>query len=82
MDGDLTFLSGTFNRLRNQLQTILSRFNRITESALYLQDYFDFMAIEPTIKDADQAPHPPVQIQNGFVFENVGFKRGLDCKTS
>jgi ATP-binding cassette subfamily B protein len=72
--GDLTFLSGTFNRLRNQLQTILTRFNRITESALYLQDYFDFMAIEPSIKDDENAALPPDQIVEGFVFENVGFQ--------
>lgn len=37
--GELTFLSGSFNRLRNNLQGFFSRFTRISESALYLQDY-------------------------------------------
>ena len=46
------FLSGSFNRLQNQLQNLLATFTRITESALYLQDYFDFLAIVPTIKDS------------------------------
>ena len=54
--GDMTFLSGSFNRLQNQLQNLLSNFTRITESAMYLQDYFDFLAIEPLIRDMLFAP--------------------------
>ncbi|MEZ5009731.1 MAG: ABC transporter ATP-binding protein [Chitinophagales bacterium] len=72
--GDLTFLSGSFNRLRNLLQSILTRFSSITESALYLQDYFDFMEMEPLIKSDADALAIPSQIKTGFQFENVGFK--------
>jgi len=72
--GSMTFLSGSFNRLQNQLQSLLSTFTRITESALYLQDYFDFLAIDPLIKDGPVAVDPPKQILKGIQFENVGFK--------
>jgi len=72
--GSMTFLSGSFNRLQNQLQSLLSTFTRITESALYLQDYFDFLAISPQIKDESDAIDPPAEIQKGIQFENVGFK--------
>lgn len=72
--GSMTFLSGSFNRLQNQLQSLLSTFTRITESALYLQDYFDFLAIDPLIKDAPGSIDPPKQILKGIQFENVGFK--------
>lgn len=72
--GDLTFLSGSFNRLRNLLQSILTRFSKITESALYLQDYFDFMKIEPAIESSKNAIPFPKSIKEGFRFENVGFK--------
>jgi ATP-binding cassette subfamily B protein len=72
--GSMTFLSGSFNRLQNQLQSLLSTFTRITESALYLQDYFDFLAISPLIKDESDAIDPPTEIQKGIQFENVGFK--------
>lgn len=72
--GDMTFLSGSFNRLQNQLQNLLSTFTRITESSLYLQDYFDFLAIIPTIKDAPGAMDAPKTIREGIRFENVGFK--------
>ena len=72
--GDLTFLSGSFNRLQNQLQGILSTFTRITESALYLQDYYDFLAIKPAILDAGDAIPVPIKISKGLRFEKVGFK--------
>lgn len=70
--GTLTFLAGSFNRMRNMLQGILNRFSRIADSALYLQDLFDFFAIKPNIDSGDTAFPKP--IQKGFTFENVGFK--------
>lgn len=72
--GDLTFLSGTFGRLRSQLQAILSRFTKITESTLYLQDYFDFMDMEPGIMDREGALKFPTVIGKGIEFRNVGFQ--------
>lgn len=71
--GDMTFLSGSFNRLQNQLQNLLSTFTRITESALYLQDYFDFLAIVPSIRDRPEAIEAPGVIRKGITFDNVGF---------
>ncbi len=72
--GDLTFLAGSFSRLRNQLQSIFSRFSRITEDALYLQDYFSFMDIQPTMGVATGSIPMPQEIKDGFRFENVGFR--------
>ncbi|MEO1438448.1 MAG: ABC transporter ATP-binding protein, partial [Bacteroidota bacterium] len=72
--GTLTFLSGSFNRMRNMLQAMMNRFSKIAESALYLQDLFDFFAIEPTIKSDSGALKLPQPIQSGITFENVGFK--------
>ena len=71
--GDLTFLAGSFNRLRGLLRGILARFSSIADSALYLQDFFDFFDMEPEItspKDAKSIPNPIVE---GFTFENVSF---------
>lgn len=70
--GDLTFLSGSFNRLRNNLQRFFSRFTRISESALYLQDYFDFIDLEAETTPASSLPLPEI-IQEGFVVENLSF---------
>ena len=72
--GDLTFLSGSFNRLRMKLQGFFTRFTAITESALYLQDYFEF--IDMTYDQSESAGTLPLpeKVRQGFRFINVGFK--------
>ncbi len=72
--GDLTFLSGSFMRLRGLLESILNRFSSIAEGALYLQDFFEFFQLQPRIKPNANARPFPRPIQHGFTFENVGFK--------
>jgi ATP-binding cassette subfamily B protein len=72
--GTLTFLAGSFERMRNMLQSIMTRFSKIAEGSLYLQDMFDFFAIQPTIVSGEKNYMVPQPIQEGFTFENVGFK--------
>ena len=70
--GELTFLSGSFNRLRNNLQGFFTRFTRISESALYLQDYFDFIDINVAEGNTETVPIPK-KIKEGFEFKDVHF---------
>ncbi|KIX20582.1 ABC transporter ATP-binding protein [Flavobacterium sp. 316] len=70
--GELTFLSGSFNRLMKSLQDFFSKFTRISESALYLKDYFDFIDISSEPKHSEDIPLPKT-IQKGFEFKNVYF---------
>jgi len=70
--GELTFLSGSFNRLQGSLQSFFSRFTRISESALYLKDYFDFIDLK--IPKPEHEPIPmPDKIRSGFEFKDVHF---------
>jgi ATP-binding cassette subfamily B protein len=71
--GDLTFLSGSFNRLKSRLEAMFSRFTRISESALYLNDYYEFIDQKPPHRVGDIVPLPE-KILKGFTFENVQFK--------
>jgi len=72
--GSLTFLAGSFKQLRSLLENILSRFTTVSQSAIYLRDFFDFFEIQPKIVVAPK-PFPfPNPIRQGIVFENVGFK--------
>ena len=72
--GELTFLAGSFNRLRNSLQQIFARFSKITESSMYLKDYFDFMDLEVENKGSSKNLPLPIHLKSGFTFENVSFK--------
>lgn len=72
--GDLTFLAGSFGRLRSLLENVLNQFSSMAEGALYLQDFFDFFEMKPLIALGEQALDVPQPIQQGFTFENVGFK--------
>lgn len=72
--GTLTFLAGAFSRLQGLLQGIVSRFSRIAETSLYLQDLFDFLELKPLAGTHAGGQKIPRPIQKGFVFENVGFK--------
>ncbi|WP_411836662.1 ABC transporter ATP-binding protein [Paracoccus sp. ME4] len=72
--GDLTFLSGSFLRLRGLLEGLLSGFSSMAGQAMYLDDLFDFFTAVPAIASpADPLP-VPMPIRQGFRFENVGFR--------
>ncbi|MBU8872585.1 ABC transporter ATP-binding protein/permease [Reyranella sp. MMS21-HV4-11] len=71
--GDLTFLAGSFRRLRTLLESLLSGFSSVAGQALYLDDLVSFFAVRPEIHSpADPLPFPR-PIRDGFVFEDVGF---------
>jgi ATP-binding cassette, subfamily B, bacterial len=72
--GDLTFLAGSFRRLRQLLEGLLVGFSQVAGQALYLDDLFSFFAIEPEIVSRPGALPVPRPIQRGFAFENVGFR--------
>lgn len=85
--GDLTFLSAAFQRMKSQLEGMLTSFSATASQAMYLDDLFSFFKIQPEIASPAAPIQPPKPIREGFVFENVGFRypgserwavRGLD----
>ena len=72
--GDLTFLAGSFRRLRQLLEGLLVGFSQVASQALYLDDLFSFFEIEPEIKSPEHPVPVPKPITRGFVFEDVGFR--------
>ena len=71
--GDLTFLAGSFRRLRTLLEGLLVGFSQTAGQAMYLDDLFSFFTIEPEIHTPPNARPFPVPIREGFRFEDVGF---------
>jgi ATP-binding cassette subfamily B protein len=72
--GDLTFLAGSFRRLRTLLEGLLSGFSQMAGQALYLDDLFSFFTIEPEITSREHALPFPTPMRDGFRFESVGFR--------
>ena len=72
--GDLTFLAGSFRRLRNLLENLLLGFSQVAGQALYLDDLFSFFEIQPEIVPPANPRPFPAPIRDGFTFDNVGFR--------
>ena len=72
--GDLTFLAGSFSRLRSLLESILNQFSSMAQGALYLQDFFDFFNMEPLVRAGATSRPFPRPLRQGFELRDVGFK--------
>ncbi|SDT54756.1 ATP-binding cassette, subfamily B [Bradyrhizobium canariense] len=72
--GDLTFLAGSFRRLRTLLEGLLTSFSSTASQALYLNDLFSFFEVQPEILSPANPRLFPNPIERGFEFQNVGFR--------
>ncbi|MFC3000077.1 ABC transporter ATP-binding protein [Falsiroseomonas tokyonensis] len=72
--GDLTFLAGSFRRLRQLLEGLLTGFSTTASQALYLDDLFRFFEVKAEILSPTNPLPMPAPIRQGFVFEDVGFR--------
>ncbi|MEI7873535.1 MAG: ABC transporter ATP-binding protein [Alphaproteobacteria bacterium] len=71
--GDLTFLAGSFLRLRSLLESLLTGISSTAAQALYFNDLFSFFDMKPEILSKANALPFPSPIREGFIFDNVGF---------
>ena len=71
--GDLTFLAGSFRRLRSLLEELLTGFSATAGQALYLDDLFSFFDVKPEIESPEKPLPFPRPIRQGFIFDKVGF---------
>jgi ATP-binding cassette subfamily B protein len=72
--GGLTFLAGSFARSRSLIEGILTNLSGITEQAMYLEDFFSFLRIEPSIRSKTGALPIPRPIRDGIEFRHVSFR--------
>ena len=72
--GELTFLTGSFQRSRGLIRSVLMTIARGYEQGLHLKDLFEFLAVEPRITSPPDAKPMPRIVRTGFVFEGVGFR--------
>ncbi|HVN77712.1 MAG TPA: ABC transporter ATP-binding protein [Terriglobia bacterium] len=72
--GSLTFLAGSFARSRDLIQRLLLGASGTYQQCLYLKDLFDFFDMKASIVNSPDGRRVPPSFQEGFVFENVGFR--------
>jgi ATP-binding cassette subfamily B protein len=72
--GDMTFMVGSFLRLKSLLDGLLLGFSQVAGQAMYLEDLFSFFEIRPRIVSPQKPLPMPSPIRSGFVFEGVGFR--------
>ena len=71
--GTLTFLAGSFSRMRGLMEGILARMASIAQGAMYLEDYYAFFELKPLNQSDSPKIKFPNPILKGFTFENVSF---------
>lgn len=72
--GDLTFLSGSFLRMRGLIEGLLISFSNMAGQAMYLDDLYQFLDETPAIASPPDPRPVPTPIRDGIRFENVGFR--------
>ncbi len=72
--GQLTFLIASFGRSRDLIQRLLLAASDVHEQSLYLRDLFTFLQTRPRLRSRARSRPVPNPIEDGFVFEDVGFR--------
>ena len=71
--GDLTFLAGSFNRLKSKLSASFKNFTRITTAALNLKDYYEFIDLKPIVDTSFDIKTLPSEVKEGLTIEDLYF---------
>ena len=71
--GDFTLIAGALAGCSTQIQTVFSTFTGIADQALFLSDLIEFFAVQPKIRNAQNAIPAPRPIRDGLEFRDVSF---------
>lgn len=71
--GDLTLYAGSFQQAQSTIRSLLQNIANLYEDNLYVSQYFEFLALEPTIVSHPNARPFPNPMQTGLVFRNLTF---------
>ncbi|MGC2697326.1 MAG: ABC transporter ATP-binding protein [Candidatus Angelobacter sp.] len=72
--GTLTFLAASFLRCRTAAERLLLSLGTIYEQSLYVRDLFEFFELQPTIVSRPGSRLATSPLQQGLIFEDVGFQ--------
>ncbi len=72
--GDIALFYAAFNQGQSLMRSSLENAGEIYSNSLFLGDLFNFLALEPQIKDVPPSLPVPEQLQHGIRFEKVTFR--------
>ena len=71
--GDLTLFYQAFNQGQSAMRSLLSNVGQLYINSLFLQHFFEFLALEPMIKDPSRPLPPPITVEDGITFSDITF---------
>ncbi len=72
--GDLVLFYQTLSRGQATLQGLVGSLNQVQRHTLYLQDLFDFLALQPAVVDPAQPQPAPARVDGAIHFDHVTFR--------
>ncbi len=78
--GSLAMYFQAFQRGQSHLQQVFQSLARLYQHRLFLSFLFDFLSLEPQVKESPQPRSLPAKLQHGIRFEGVGFRYPLTEK--
>jgi ATP-binding cassette, subfamily B, bacterial len=71
--GDLALFYQAFNQGKQMMGSLLENVGQIYSNSLFLESLFEFLAIEPVVRDPERAVRMPERLSQGICFERVWF---------
>jgi ATP-binding cassette subfamily B protein len=72
--GDLALFYQAFNQGQGLMRTLLENFGRIYSNSLFLGNLFEFLELEPQVKDRTEPEALPIPLIKGIHFKDVTFR--------
>jgi ATP-binding cassette subfamily B protein len=71
--GDLALFYGAFSQGQQLMRTLLGSIGQIYSNLLFLENLFQFLALEPQLPEPAMPVPVPAQLQQGLHFDNITF---------
>ncbi len=72
--GDLALFYQAFNQGQRLMRSLLENVGQIYSNSLFLADFFEFLELEPLIRDPEEPEAPPPVLAKGISFHDVSFQ--------
>ncbi|MGA7305397.1 MAG: ABC transporter ATP-binding protein, partial [Rhodothermales bacterium] len=72
--GDVALFYQAFNRGQGIMRALMGNLGDVYTNSLFLSDLFEFLELKPSVHDPENPVEAPRRLEEGIVFENVGFK--------